>query len=76
MKTKKFMKRLALNKKTIANLNSNQMKSVIGGESGDPPSCPTHPNCGTSWDVCDPTICATVCNWTQQALCTLGCPPE
>lgn len=31
MKTKKFTKKLALNKKNIANLNGNAMTKVIGG---------------------------------------------
>ena len=34
MKTKKFRKKLALNKKTIADLNSGMMGNVAGG--GDP----------------------------------------
>ncbi len=32
MKTKKFSKKLSLNKKTIADLNSNEMKEVHGGQ--------------------------------------------
>jgi hypothetical protein len=31
MKTKKFRKKLLLNKKTIANMNNNEMLSVKGG---------------------------------------------
>lgn len=38
MKPKKFTKRLALNKKTIADLNSGQLDKVIGGFSPIP--CP------------------------------------
>jgi len=32
MKAKKFSKKLMLNKKTIAHLNSNEMKGVNGGK--------------------------------------------
>jgi hypothetical protein len=34
MKTKKFSKRLNLNKKTVADLNGNEMNDAVGGISG------------------------------------------
>lgn len=38
MKTKKFDKKLALNKKTIADLSNGEMGKIQGGNSGN--SCP------------------------------------
>lgn len=40
MKPKKFAKRFALRKNTIANLNSGQMGGVIGGTVKTEPPCP------------------------------------
>lgn len=41
MKSKKFSKKLALNKSTIADLNGNELKKVKGGcYPSIPPSCP------------------------------------
>lgn len=73
MKTKKFSKRLALNKKTIANLNKHEMRFAKGGvKSMFATSCASEDPCNTSWDYCDETICDTVCGGeTQLAMCTL-----
>jgi hypothetical protein len=62
MKTKKFNKRLALNKKTIADLNNSQMDAVYGGDLGSKPftvCCPTELTCFNS---CGGTACESVCN--------------
>ena len=56
MKTKKFSKKLSLNKETIADLKSNDMKFVHGGNmlpitfSGS--SCPVH-NCTATGVPCN-----------------------
>lgn len=79
MKTITFNKKLALNKKTIVNLTNNEMNQVNAGvDTTFAGSCTSEPvtSCGTSWDVCDPTICATICDWTEQPRCTFGCAPE
>jgi len=67
MKTKKFDKKLTLNKKTISSLNNGQMKHVYGGEVSNvayrkryvaitPPfTCYSCPNCP------DPSICHETC---------------
>ena|GEM_PF-732395 len=52
MKTKKFNRKLALNKKTIANLNFNEMNVVLGGELTD--NCTT--DCTQLKSVC-PHLC-------------------
>jgi natural product precursor len=64
MKTRTFSKKLTLNKKTIADLNNGDMKSIHGG--GDKPDisilfeiCPTDVTCctggGDSVVVCCPS---------------------
>jgi len=46
MKTKKFEKKLVLNRKTIADLNNREMFTVNGGEETIPGSkVPTRPLC-------------------------------
>jgi hypothetical protein len=56
MKTKKFSKKLALKKRTIAHLNRNEMKNVYGADTTC--KCPTWTfTCGS-----DPV--ATCCNIT------------
>jgi natural product precursor len=59
MKTKKFAKKLALNKRTIASLNNGEMNKVLGGTT-DP-----HRTCGCPLDTanCTPNTCdpGTVC---------------
>jgi natural product precursor len=71
MKTKKFNKKLSLNKKTIANLGNNELNYVLGGYPTDARICkPTTqctggcvetdyscPPCDT-WDTC---TCYGVC---------------
>ena len=63
MKTKKFEKKLALNKKTVANLNNVQLSNVKGGGviPSDPGfAClPTFETCGTCAATCD--TCFTEC---------------
>lgn len=61
MKTKKFEKKLVLNKKTIANLGNNELGNALGGGIPDPTgytclveTCPT--DCGTCY------TCPTECN--------------
>ena len=66
MKTKHFVKKLVLNKKTIAHLDNGEMKAIEGGEH-DPPcksvplltcvsafgwSCPTCPQTGDPCLIC------------------------
>ncbi|MGD2088055.1 MAG: class I lanthipeptide [Candidatus Aminicenantes bacterium] len=54
MKTKHFNKRLSLNKKTVADLNSREMNHVFGGiKLSGPNTCFTYiATCGP--DSCDP----------------------
>lgn len=55
MKTKKFSKRLMLNKKTVAHLDNNEMKVANGGQ--DPSAagmCPTYGKASC------PTVCYTI----------------
>lgn len=54
MKLKKFEKKLALNKKTIVNLDTNQMSKVNGGY------CYTFPKSGCV--ITNFTNCVTVCD--------------
>jgi natural product precursor len=41
MKTKKFIKKLKLSKKTIAHLKDNKMSKVYGGNNSRQTDCPT-----------------------------------
>ena len=51
MKAKKFTKKLALNKKTIVNLNGNAMMKVLGGATLD-----------CSWEhKIELSVCPTTC---------------
>lgn len=52
MKTKNFKKKLALNKKTVANLNNKEMGIVIGGCDMSYLSCSTLPYKCTYTDLC------------------------
>lgn len=52
MKTKNFQKKLFLNKKTVANLNNNQMGVVFGGCDQSYLSCSTLPAKCTYTDLC------------------------
>jgi hypothetical protein len=56
MKTKKLSKKLALNKKTVANLENNEMGVVYGGCVAGTTSCPTSPYKCESIVMCIVTI--------------------
>lgn len=54
MKTKRFNKQLALNKKTIANLEEKEMDSARAGqETGNPYICETHLRCPSPVSITD-----------------------
>jgi hypothetical protein len=59
MKTKKFNKKLTVNKVTIATLDGNEISRVMGGISGD-----------VCWEtyVCRTRLC------TKPGICTMTCP--
>jgi hypothetical protein len=62
MKTKKFDKKLVLNKKTIAHLNKGEMNAVEGG----------YVNCITGGlDTCVPltATCTSICETTSCNIC-------
>ena len=74
MKTKKFSKKLSLNKATVADLNNSQMKAAHGGAPW------------TSLDIlnkcytrCDTGICCPTIYRTDPGCCvvvvTMDCPP-
>jgi hypothetical protein len=69
MKTKKFNKKLALNKKTVADLNGSDMDYAHGG--GIPPCELTqgHSTCPTADISCGGTCAASEC----QSECPLIC---
>ena len=57
MKTKKFNKKLVLNKKTIVNLKNGQMKKVQGGKTYPPCGSPCTEFCDTwIFTICDPCL--------------------
>ena len=58
MKSKKVTKKLTLNKKTISDLNKNQMSQVRGGlMKSDPRVCNTEFGCTDfTWDACPPLL--------------------
>jgi hypothetical protein len=62
MKTKKLSFKMGLNKKTIANLNSLDLKTIIGGMSYNSCeteyTCPCCPPCTRDRTTCD-TNCTT-----------------
>ena len=55
MKSKKFNKKLALNRRTVANLNKREMGTAHGGLDSVPPQCLTNAT------NCLLTDCATEC---------------
>jgi hypothetical protein len=64
MKSKKFEKKLSLNKKTISNLNQGAMKGVRGGGTleiacFDPGGGSALTNCQNTCDCTDESICFT-----------------
>jgi hypothetical protein len=63
MKTKKFEKKLVLNKKTVSDLNPTQMSDAQGGISGLP----------TCAACTQPHTCQTLCCPLQE---TSGCNPS
>lgn len=65
MRTKKFEKRLSLNKQTVANLNVGEMKKSKGGAT-EPALCTTLPIEVCSLDTCKPLQCGP----------SLECPTE
>jgi natural product precursor len=71
MKTKKFEKKLSLNKKTIAHLNNGDMKSLQGG---DVPSGCTCPFCQVNENSTVISLCPTVAPTCQT--CATEAPPE
>lgn len=69
MKNKKFDRRLALNKLTVANLQNNEMTIIKGGVSQDtcPHKCPT-PDPGTTQETWEAT-CFTGLSCTNETAC-------
>ena len=60
MKTKKFSRKLMLNKKTVVNLNGNMMGRVRGGEGNSRYMGPTDcPNCTQTCNC--PTVTCDTC---------------
>jgi hypothetical protein len=85
MKPKKFNKKLSLNKKTIANLNTNHMGIVQAGHDETSAICP-YTDCGCvtgrvtfCGDTCPATGCGATCATagatcnTCHATCPAGC---
>ena len=64
MRTKKFAKKLALNKSTVANLNHGQMSGLKGGGWDTKITCPF---CN-SIDSCEETLC-TICMSIPETFC-------
>jgi len=64
MKTKKFNKRLSLNKKTIADLNGKEMKNAIGGVSGVDTTC-----LETRLITCGVKSCGSICFTLPDIIC-------
>lgn len=61
MKTKKFNKKLSLNKKTISNLNYGQMRNVNGGGNDIVRNTSHADPCGTSCDTQCNSACSNAC---------------
>lgn len=70
MKTKKFSKKLVLNKKTIVNLDGRSMSGIIGGLTAVT-NCPEDDNCISAPWLCytDPGYPALTCNDTCYETC-------
>jgi hypothetical protein len=81
MKSKKFEKKLALNKKTIVNLNNGQLGHVKGGCVDTYPSCPftISDDCVTlrftGCAVCPTNTCVTcvTCDTCWETHCSGAC---
>lgn len=63
MNQKKFQKKLALNKKTIAHLNSDEMKDARGGKVTI-----------IFITIADPYTC--LCSWNTEPMTCCDCPPN
>jgi hypothetical protein len=74
MKVKNFRKRLILNKKTIVNLNNNEMKSIKGGVTDTFGECNTE-NC-SEVESCGPASCDSYCWYTNVVLCLPSEPQQ
>jgi hypothetical protein len=70
MKPKKFERKLALRKKTVANLSNGQLGQVKGGCVDTIPSCISlrehcgtikFTNCACPTETCTCSVCGTVC---------------
>ncbi len=59
MKTRKFDKKLSLNKKTVSNLSVQEMKCVNGGVDGCICGCTCC--CTVDFRLCNPTLQTKVC---------------
>jgi len=82
MKTKRSVEKLALNKRTVANLEINAMKLVMGGWKESAYPCPfpipsvNYP-CASGGETCDETCAATCANTCDDYSCALIlCPAE
>jgi len=60
MKPKKFSQRLSLNKKTIANLNWQDMKNVYGGDPRTLIDCIITRSCPTNDSIDQDCSCGTI----------------
>jgi hypothetical protein len=66
MKTRSFKKVFALNKRTVANLNTIDMNKVKGGATKDPTEtccCYTAGSCGSCLTSIRPGMCDTDASW-------------
>ena len=84
MKPKRFKKKLALNKKTVANLSIGEKQAVKGGAehtialtcSCVPPCESADANCVTQAATCNCTAtCLTICTCGDTCHTCTGCPP-
>ena len=64
MKFKKLSKKLALNKKTITNLNVDEMNGAYGGDRSYTETAPL-----TNWN----TLCRTICITNCDTICISDC---
>jgi hypothetical protein len=68
MKPKKLSKKLALNKTTISNLNTKEMKNAVGGVSGPDTTCLL-----TKMVTCGAGSCNTICYSITTGPCPYPC---
>ena len=67
MKSKRFQKKLVLKKRTIADLNTGEMRFAVGGGFTDAVTCiacatEECPQNETQWESCEPD-CSLVCSY-------------